>query len=154
MERANSGRSWRTSWYFALGAGWCGVLLLTLSWLVLGKPSWLHLLTDDVGWTIYPPLTALPQAWPGGDDSLRECLEAVICGSLFLAGWFRAWRLRRRNALPDGNRWFRWSLLLLLPLLVQLGGNVYAACYLRNTEEQLLQELQHSSPDSTSGAGR
>ncbi|RSK33172.1 hypothetical protein [Hymenobacter metallilatus] len=153
MEVIRSGAGWRRSWHFALGAGCCGVLLAVVSGLLLDKPFWLRLLTDDVGWTMYPPLTALPQAWPGGEESLRECLEAGISGGLFGAGWLRAWWQRRRAASAEASRWFGWSVLLVVPLLVQLGGNVYAARYQHNAEEQLLLHLRHTPPDSAPGTG-
>ncbi|MDU0370058.1 hypothetical protein ACFPAF_06615 [Hymenobacter endophyticus] len=99
-------------------------------------------------------MSALPPGIPGADATIWEVLVPAVCGGLFLGGWLWAWRQRQRAVAPGSARWFWWSLLLLLPLLVQVGGNVYAARYLRDTEEQLLRKLQHISPDSTPGAGR
>lgn len=149
MELPISARSWRTSWYFALGAGCCGVLLPVFFWLVLGKPYWLILLSGETGWTIYPPLSALPHHLPGNDESIRELLVASVCGGLFLAGWLRAWRQHRRTAAAGSARWFWWSLLLLLPLFIQVSGISYTYYLMRNAEANLLQEFQQTPLRST-----
>lgn len=144
MKPEQAQDAWRASWYVALGAGWAGVLLLALSWVIAGKPFWVSLLDGTGGWTIYPPLSALPQTIPGSPAPAlkQDVLAPLVCIGLFLAGWLRAWVQRRRHGHRHGAGRFWLSWLLVLPLLGQASGLLISYQLIRTAEEQFQEEMQ------------
>ena len=63
-------------WFFAIAT----VVLMSSIWVETGPAS--------AGWTIYPPLSALPEAIPGSGTGMTLWLISI---TLFVVGFFIGW---------------------------------------------------------------
>ncbi|GAA4356904.1 hypothetical protein GCM10023185_21190 [Hymenobacter saemangeumensis] len=126
MERF---RKW---WFCSLGAAAANCLLIAATMLWLGKPWWLTK-QPAYGWTIYPPLSALPPEQALQADPILGpyytilyngmLFAAVVMGALALAMWLLALYYRLRSGAQQ--RFFAVPVLLLIPLLVHMLGFTY-----------------------------
>jgi heme/copper-type cytochrome/quinol oxidase subunit 1 len=138
---------WRFTWLFALGAGWSGVLIVIASYLFITEPIWEQIIDGgSSGWTIYPPLSALPQAIPGTKQVTQLLLSTILCGSIFLGFWLLALLQRRHQIDKRSGHWFWLSLLLLVPMVVHIGGNIYLYRLKRNATEEMYQDYLQRQP--------
>ncbi|PJJ60498.1 hypothetical protein [Hymenobacter chitinivorans] len=146
----------------ATGAALVSVVCIALSHGVLPRPPWTY--SQPIGgWTIYPPLSALPQARPEQMGPTMEeffayaalwvgaCLAAVVTLLLWLPGLV----LVRAYASTTVQRVSPWlkalPALLLIPCAVHVVGMIHLLQKSEQETEMVQQYLQLSSttsPDS------
>lgn len=118
----------------SLGAAISSSAILVYSHVV-AKPWWLSSEHAAAGWTIYPPLSALPQAIPGPGP--EEWLSLMLYPGLFQAAsvaavvsmvfLFGALIVRKRLLLQDrpSAKYFFWPIFFLLPVAIHTVGKDY-----------------------------
>lgn len=134
----------------ALGAAIVSAVIILVSHYFIPKPPWAYA-NPTQGWTIYPPLSALPQAIPHREGPTFEeyisymglLMGASIAASVALLLWLLGGLAARFN--PGEQRLALRikvvPILLLMPCVVHVVGMIHYFRQEPYAPEQLLQDF-------------
>jgi multisubunit Na+/H+ antiporter MnhG subunit len=148
-------------WYFMLGAGFASGGIILMSHLLLGKPQWWKVLLEEGGYTIYPPLSALPQTTPGCLASVFGIMVgypdllagAVLCGLLFVGAWLATLLFSKLdNSKLSYGFWL--SVLLLVPVGSHLYGQARFAAEYQKSQQAIQDDYDQARREKFAPASK